>query len=98
MSKAALDKLVKAWRTEHPRVNFTRVVVGDCAGGEDEARTEFMAGWDLGLTEQLFPIWSARGYLAGAFLAVEDLIDTVDSVLRTRASVPSIAVTPRRPG
>ena len=36
--------------------------------------------------------------VAGALLYVEDLIDTVDSVLRTRASVPSIVITPRRPG
>ncbi len=31
VSKAALDKLVEAWRAEHPTVGFTRVVVGDCA-------------------------------------------------------------------
>jgi len=97
VSKAALDKLVEAWRAEHPRINFTRVIVGDCAGGDGDARTEFAAGWDLDLAEQLFPIWAARGYVAGALLYVDDLIDTVDSVLRTRASVPSITVTPRRP-
>src|SRR4029077_4692819 len=33
VSKAALDKLVEAWRVEHPDVGFTRCVVGDCAGG-----------------------------------------------------------------
>ena len=97
VSKAALDKLVEAWGVEHPRVNFTRVVVGDCAGGEGDGRTEFMSGWDLQLTEELIPIWTSRGYLAGALLAVEDLVETVDSVLRTRASVPSIIIMPRRP-
>ncbi len=97
VSKAALDKLVEAWRAEHPRVNFTRVVVGDCAGGDGDARTEFTSGWDLELAGQLFPIWAARGYVAGALMDVGDLIETVDSVLRTRASVPSITVTPRRP-
>ena len=34
VSKAALDKLVEAWQVEHPAVGFTRVIVGDCAGGE----------------------------------------------------------------
>ena len=29
VSKAALDKLVDAWRGEHPAVGFTRLVVGD---------------------------------------------------------------------
>lgn len=97
VSKAALDKLVEAWRAEHPRVNFTRVVVGDCAGGDGDARTEFTSEWDLQLAGELFPIWTARGYLSGALMDVEDLVETVDSVLRTRASVPSITVTPRRP-
>jgi len=97
VSKAALDKLVEAWRAEHPRVNFTRVIVGDCAGGDGDARTEFTAGWDLQLAAELFPVWAARGYVAGALMDVEDLVATVDSVLRTRASVPSITVAPRRP-
>jgi NAD(P)-dependent dehydrogenase (short-subunit alcohol dehydrogenase family) len=97
VSKAALDKLVEAWRAEHPRVNFTRVVVGDCPGGDGDARTEFASGWDLQLAADLFPVWTARGYIAGALLDVEDLIETVDLILRTRASVPSISVTPRRP-
>ena len=38
VSKAALDKLVEAWRAEHPHVGFTRVVVGDCGGGEGDAQ------------------------------------------------------------
>ena len=97
VSKAALDKLVEAWRAEHPRVNFTRVIVGDCAGGDGDARTEFTAGWDLQLAAELFPICAARSYVAGALMDVADLVETVDSVLRTRASVPSITVTPRRP-
>ena len=37
VSKAALDKLVEAWRAEYPHVGFTRVVVGDCGGGEGDA-------------------------------------------------------------
>ena len=97
VSKAALDKLVDAWRAEHPRVNFTRVVVGDCGGGDGDARTEFATNWDLQLAGELIPIWSARGYLSGTMMDVEDLIQAVDSVLRTRASVPSITVAPRRP-
>ena len=97
VSKAALDKLVEAWRVEHPRVNFTRVIVGDCAGGDGDARTEFAADWDLQLAGELVPIWTARGYIAGALLDVDDLVDTIDAVLRTRAAVPSVTVTPRRP-
>jgi NAD(P)-dependent dehydrogenase (short-subunit alcohol dehydrogenase family) len=37
VSKAALDKLVDAWRAEHPELAFTRIVVGECGGGEGDA-------------------------------------------------------------
>src|SRR5215216_2510008 len=39
VSKAALDKLVEAWRAEHPGIGFTRVIVGDCAGGDGHSMT-----------------------------------------------------------
>jgi len=97
VSKAALDKLVEAWRSEHPKVGFTRVVVGDCAGGEGHSAIEFTKGWDPALMGEFLPIWSARSYLSGSLLDVEDLVRVVDTVLRcgASASVPSVTVTPR---
>ncbi len=99
VSKAALEKLVEAWRAEHPNVGFTRVVVGDCAGGEGGAATEFNAGWDPDLAAEVVPIWLARHYIAGSLLEVEELVNAVEMVLRLGASacVPSISVTPRPP-
>jgi NAD(P)-dependent dehydrogenase (short-subunit alcohol dehydrogenase family) len=99
-SKAALDTLVEAWRVEHPRIGFTRVVVGDCAGGEGASATEFSSGWDMDLAAELFPIWEASNLLSGSLMEVEELVHVVDTVLRlgTSASIPSVAVTPRRPG
>ena len=97
VSKAALDKLVEAWRGEHPQVGFTRVIVGDCAGGEGPGGTEFSAGWDMSLMGEVHPIWAARGYLAGSLLDVEELVGAVDHVLRSKASIPSVTVTPRPP-
>src|SRR4029450_11585671 len=64
VSKAALEKLVDAWRAEHPGVGFTRLVVGDCAGGEGDARTEFNQGWDPQLAVKSYPVWLARGYMS----------------------------------
>jgi NAD(P)-dependent dehydrogenase (short-subunit alcohol dehydrogenase family) len=98
VSKAALDKLVEAWRAEHPQVGFTRVVVGDCAGGEGAGLTEFAAGWDLALMGEVHPIWAARGYLSGSLLDVDELVRVVDHVLRADATIPSVTVTPRPPG
>jgi NAD(P)-dependent dehydrogenase (short-subunit alcohol dehydrogenase family) len=97
VTKAALDKLVEAWRAEHPHVGFTRVVVGDCAGGEGDAQTQFANGWDVELAAELYPIWSARNYLSGSLIDVEHLVAVVDGVLRGGAtlSIPSITVAPR---
>src|SRR5438270_4263516 len=101
VSKAALDKLVEAWRVEHPDVGFTRCVVGDCTGGEGDSATEFpiASDWDFDLLGQLHPVWEARGLLAGCFIEVEDLVDAVDGVLRTGESIamPSITLAPRPP-
>jgi NAD(P)-dependent dehydrogenase (short-subunit alcohol dehydrogenase family) len=100
VSKAALDKLVEAWRAEHPSVGFSRVIVGDCAGGEGDAMTEFPNTWDGDLAAEVAPIWAERGYLSGNLMPVERLVDAVDLVLRAGAIdvIPSIMVTPRAAG
>lgn len=99
VSKAALDKLVDAWRAEHPAVGFTRLVVGDCAGGEGDAQTGFTTGWDPELAAELAPIWVERRYISGSLIAVDDLVGVVDAVLRGGAtlSMPSVTVAPRPP-
>ena len=99
VTKAALDKLVEAWRAEHPNVGFTRVVVGDCAGGEGIAASQFAADWDQELAGELFPIWLSRGLLSGGLIEIDELIGVVDTVLRcgASASIPSVTVAPRPP-
>src|SRR6476469_3293200 len=78
VSKAALDKLVEAWRVEHPTIGFTRCVVGDSSGGEGDSMTGFANGWDWDLAAELHPIWSARGLIAGSLLDVEHLVNAID--------------------
>jgi NAD(P)-dependent dehydrogenase (short-subunit alcohol dehydrogenase family) len=99
VSKAALDKLVEAWRAEHPQVGFTRVIVGDCAGGEGPGMTQFANAWDPELAVQMGTVWAARALLVGSLLDVEDLVRAVDHVLRSGpgATIPSVAVVPRPP-
>jgi NAD(P)-dependent dehydrogenase (short-subunit alcohol dehydrogenase family) len=98
-SKAALEKLVEAWRAEHPSVGFTRVVVGDCAGGDGPSMTEFPAAWDMDLMGQFYPMWEARALLAGSLVDVSEVIRVVELVLRcgASASIPSVVIAPRRP-
>lgn len=99
VSKAALDKLVEAWRVEHPEVGFTRLVVGDCAGGAGDAATGFADGWDAALAAELVPIWVARGLMSGALIPVERLVSVVELILRAGAqdSMPSVTLMPRGP-
>lgn len=100
VSKAALDKLVDAWRAEHPKVGFTRVVVGDCAGGDGDSLTQFANEWDTTLAGELGATWVAKGYITGSLLPVDELVRVVESVVRSGAltSIPSVIVTPRAPG
>jgi NAD(P)-dependent dehydrogenase (short-subunit alcohol dehydrogenase family) len=86
VSKAALERLVEAWRAEHPDVGFTNLIVGECAGGEGEAATGMNAGWDMDLTMQAYPLWVSRGCMPGKLMPVEDLINVVHTILSTNAS------------
>ena len=99
VTKAALERLVEAWRSEHPTVGFTRVVVGECMGGEGDATTQFSTGWDPDLAGELLPVWMAKSYMTGGILDVEDLVNAVDTVLRcgATASISSISVLSRPP-
>ena len=86
VSKAALERLVEAWRAEHPDVGFTNLIVGECAGGEGEAATGMNAGWDMDLAMQAYPLWVSRGCMPGKLMPVEDLIGVVHTILSTNSS------------
>jgi NAD(P)-dependent dehydrogenase (short-subunit alcohol dehydrogenase family) len=99
-SKAALETLVEAWRSEHPNVGFTRVVVGDCAGGDGPSSSQFASNWDMEVLTDLLPLWQARNLLGSSSIDVQELIQVVDLVLRcgASASIPLVALTPRSAG
>jgi NAD(P)-dependent dehydrogenase (short-subunit alcohol dehydrogenase family) len=98
VSKAALDKLVEAWQVEHPEVGFTRIVVGECGGGEGDAATGFPNEWDGDLAVELGPDWVQRGYMTGAMMPVDRLVRVVEMVLEGGAgdTIPSVVVRPRQ--
>jgi len=99
VSKAALDKLVEAWRAEHPDIGFTRVIVGDCAGGEGDSRTQFNEGWDMEVASEVVPTWLSRNYIIGNLMDVDRMVAMVHALLKDGAtlSVPSITLAPRPP-
>jgi NAD(P)-dependent dehydrogenase (short-subunit alcohol dehydrogenase family) len=97
VSKAALDKLVEAWRAEHPAVGFTRLVVGDCAGGTGDSMTGFADSWDPERAVHFGTQWVERKYLSDTLIDVEDLVSVVDTLVRQgrTISLHSVTVTPR---
>ncbi len=97
VSKAALEKLIEAWRAEHPSIGFTRVIVGDCAGGEGDSLTGFANDWDPDLFMQFHTKWSERKYLSDSLIEAEELVNVIDSVIQhgESLSLHSVTVAPR---
>jgi NAD(P)-dependent dehydrogenase (short-subunit alcohol dehydrogenase family) len=99
VTKAALEKLVEAWRAEHPDVGFTRLIVGECAGGSGDGMSQFTASWDADLATELFATWASRALLSDKLMDIEHFVDAVAGVLRCGATttLPTVAITSRRP-
>lgn len=95
VSKAALERLVEAWRAEHPDIGFTCLIVGGCAGGEGDAQTGMNVGWDRDLAMKAYPLWIARGCMPGQMMPVEDLVEVVHTILRTDAATSMPVVVAR---
>ena len=97
VSKAALEKLIEAYRVEHPDVGFTRVTVGDCAGGEGDGMTQFANGWDPELAGELGMQWLEHKLIAGCLIDVNELTDVVAGILGSGRSlaIPTVVVAPR---
>src|SRR6201996_5457646 len=95
VSKAALERLVEAWRAEHPDVGFTSLIVGECAGGEGDAATGMNAGWDMDLAMKAYPLWVSGGCMPGKLMPVEALIEVVQTILQTNSSTSMPVVVAR---
>src|SRR5690606_40654054 len=71
---------------EHPDVGFTRIIVGECAGGEGDSMTGFAENWDRELLGDLVGSWVTRGYMTGALMDVRNLVDTVEVITKADRS------------
>lgn len=88
-SKAALEELARAWRSEHPEVSFSTVAIGMTLG------TEVTANWDTELLGQLAPVWDSRGHLfdnGPGYMGLDQVADTVVSVLAAPTCLPYVSV------
>jgi NAD(P)-dependent dehydrogenase (short-subunit alcohol dehydrogenase family) len=97
VSKAALDKLVEAWRIEHPNIGFTRLAVGDSFGGEGDSQTEFNKNWDPAALDSAIRYWMDHGYMQGGLVDAAHLVGVVASVLQCGSSsfIPYLTLAPR---
>jgi NAD(P)-dependent dehydrogenase (short-subunit alcohol dehydrogenase family) len=95
VSKAALEQLVEAWRAEHPDIGFTCLIVGECSGGEGDGATGMNVGWDMDLAMRAVSLWASRGCMPGKLMPVDDLIEVVDTILRTNATTSMPVVVAR---
>jgi len=87
-SKAALNKLIEAWRGEHPEVAFTRLQIGDTLG------TEFGQDWtpeDLAHAED----WAAKGLMFGRVMKPNDVAEVTAHLLSLREDIPILTLQPR---
>ena len=95
VSKAALERLIDAWRAEHPDIGFTNLIVGECTGGEGDSQTGFNVGWDRDLAIENYPLWISRGCMPGQLMPVEDLVEVVNTILRTNTATSMPVVVAR---
>lgn len=97
VTKAALDKLVEAWRIEHPNIGFTRLAVGDSLGGTGDSQTEFNKSWNPDELESAIRFWMENKYMHGGLIDVDHLVQVVDNVIRCGSSsfIPYLTLAPR---
>ncbi|OBF20377.1 SDR family oxidoreductase [Mycobacterium sp. ACS4331] len=97
VSKAALDKLVEAWRIEQPGIGFTQLAVGDSFGGSGDSQTEFNKNWDPKALDSAIRFWMEEGYMLGGLVDADHLADVVFAVLRCGKSsfIPHLTLAPR---
>jgi NAD(P)-dependent dehydrogenase (short-subunit alcohol dehydrogenase family) len=87
-SKAALDSLVRGWRTEHPDLCFIRVVVGPTA-------TEFGADWDPGTLGELAEVRAERGLVKATLMTADEVAAQVLDALVAPVWLDDLRLMPR---
>lgn len=79
-SKAALEELVRGWRSEHPSTRFSILAVGPTFP------TEFGSQFDPELTMEMFGHWTKLGMVHESLMETEAvaevLVETVEVLLR----------------
>ena len=89
-TKAALNRMVETWRSEHPEIGFTRIFVGPTADAGTGSVFDASAAEHMGR-------WAALGVQSGAMCTPACVSDAVELVLNTASRVWDITVVPKDP-
>jgi NAD(P)-dependent dehydrogenase (short-subunit alcohol dehydrogenase family) len=90
-SKAALEELARAWRSEHPEISFSSVAIGMTLG------TGVTSTWDSDLLTELAAVWDRRGHLfdnGPGYMGCDEVAETLVSVLAAPTCIPTISILP----
>jgi NAD(P)-dependent dehydrogenase (short-subunit alcohol dehydrogenase family) len=90
-SKAALEELARAWRSEYRDVSFCTAAVGMTLG------TGVGDNWDPALLGELSASWGPAGYMLDngpGVMNVEEVADALLAVLASPTFMPYVAILP----
>ena len=83
-SKAALDEILRSWRSEHPELCIVRVGIGPTQD------TEILRGADRDLLAQLFESWVEHGQLPAQMSALHDVANALVSLVTLSFENPTV--------
>jgi len=76
-SKAALEELIRGWRTEHPEIRFSTIVIGPTFP------TEFGTSFDPDLMGELWGEWERLGIADASIMDGNELAEVIVSTYLT---------------
>lgn len=83
-SKAALDEMLRSWRSEHPELSIMRVGMGPTKD------TEILRGADRDLLSQLIKSWVTQGALPERMSELGDVANTLVSLVTMAHANPTV--------
>jgi NAD(P)-dependent dehydrogenase (short-subunit alcohol dehydrogenase family) len=90
-SKAALEELARAWRSEYRDVSFCTAAVGMCLG------TGVGDNWDPALLRELSAGWGPAGYMLDngpGVMNVDEVSDALLAILASPTFMPYVGILP----
>ncbi|GAA0942921.1 SDR family oxidoreductase [Actinocorallia libanotica] len=85
-SKAALERLIEAWRVEHPWLRFTNVVIGATMP------TDFGNEFDGELLGHVLTDWISRGLAQEEFMSPSDVAEVLLGVVASGLGKPGVCM------